>query len=187
MEYITFAKSAPTDTTPPNILTTSVASGTLAPSGIFPLTYTYSDTGSAIDTSSFTGRIYPWDATGATWSGTNIAGSYLAVTSASTTTGVLQLTNLPFGKYRFDISIADTVGNVQTQSYTISIDSIIWTISAPTYSIGSAQTSIQTFGTGELILTVQTVGAAFDLSMLRTNDLTYITDIIPVYSGSTGW
>ena len=86
MEYITFAKIAPTDTTPPNILTTSVASGTLSPSGTFPLTYTYSDTGSAISAASFTGRIYPWDSTGATWSGTNIANSYLSITSASTST-----------------------------------------------------------------------------------------------------
>lgn len=34
---------------------------------------------------------------------------------------------------------------------------------------------------------MQTVGAGFDLTMLRTTDLTYITDVIPVYSGSTGW
>ena len=93
MQYVAFAKIVPTDTTPPTILTTSVASGTLSPSGTFPLTYTYSDTGSAIDASSFTGKIYAWNLTGATWDVTNIAGSYLSVTSASTSTGVLQLTN----------------------------------------------------------------------------------------------
>lgn len=100
---------------------------------------------------------------------------------------MFQLTGLPFGKYRFDFSIADTVGNTVTQSYTYYVDSIIWTISAPSYDIGPAQTSIQTFGTGELLLTVQTVGAGFDLSMLRTADMTYLSDTITVYSGSTGW
>ena len=86
----------PTDITPPNILSNSVASGTLAPIGTFPITVTYSDTGSAINPASFTGKIYSWDATGSTWSLTNIAPSYLSVTSSSTSTGLLQLTGLPF-------------------------------------------------------------------------------------------
>lgn len=185
MQYVAFAKSVPTDTTPPVILSNSVASGTLAPYGTFPITLTYADTGSSIVAGSLTGRIYAWDATGATWSSTNIASPYLTITSASTSTGVFQLTGLPYGKYRFDFIISDSVGNTLTQSYTYYVDAIVWTISAPSYDIGPAQTSITTFGTGELLLTVQTVGAAFDLSMLRTNDLTYITDVIPVYSGST--
>jgi hypothetical protein len=74
------------DTTPPTILSNSVASGTLAPTGAFPITLTYSDTGSAIAPATLTGRIYSWDATGATWSTTNIASSYLSITSASTST-----------------------------------------------------------------------------------------------------
>jgi hypothetical protein len=118
---------------------------------------------------------------------TNIAGLYLSITSASTSTGIFQLTGLPFGKYRFDFSIADSIGNIRTESYTYYIDGIEWIISAPTYDIGSAPLSSSTFGSGELILTVKTVGAGFDLTMLRTTDLTYVSEIIPVYSGSTGW
>jgi hypothetical protein len=60
-------------------------------------------------------------------------------------------------------------------------------VSAPLYPIGSVPLGANTFGSGELIVTIQTVGAGFDLSMIRTVDLTYITDVIPVYSGSTGW
>ena len=187
MQYVAFAKSISTDTTPPTILSNTVASGTLAPNGTFPITITYSDTGSAIAPATLTGKIYAWDATGATWSPTNIASPYLSITSSSTSTGVFQLTGLPFGKYRFDFSIADTIGNTVTQSYTYYVDGLIWTISAASYDIGPAQTSIQTFGTGELLLTVQTVGAGFDLSMLRTADMTYLSDTITVYSGSTGW
>ena len=98
-----------TDTTPPTILSNSVASGTLAPKGTFPITITYSDTGTAISPSSLAGKIYAWDATGATWFGTNIASTYLSIVSASTSTGVFQVTSLPYGKYRFDLSIADVV------------------------------------------------------------------------------
>lgn len=52
MQYIIFAKTVSTDTTPPNILSNSVASGTLAPIGTFPITLTYADTGSLINTGS---------------------------------------------------------------------------------------------------------------------------------------
>ena len=184
LEYITFARAVPTDTTPPTFLTTSVASGTLAPIGTFPLTYTYSDTGSAIVPSSFSGKIYSWNATGATWNVIDLAPVYLSVTSATTSTGVFALTSLPFGRYRFDISVADAVGNIATQSSTIYIDAIEWTLSAPTYAIGNAPLSTDTFGSGELILTVKTVGAGFDLTMLRTGDLAYSGQTITVYSGS---
>ncbi len=86
MQYVAFAKVVPTDTTPPNILSNSVASGTLAPIGNFPITLTYSDTGSTIDPASFTGKIYAWNATGATWFATDISPGYLSITSTSTST-----------------------------------------------------------------------------------------------------
>jgi hypothetical protein len=86
MTYVTFAHTVSSDSSPPTILSNSVASGTLAPTGTFPITITYTDTGSAIAPATLTGRIYSWDATGATWSVTNIASSYLSITSASTST-----------------------------------------------------------------------------------------------------
>lgn len=188
MQYITFAKSIPTDTTPPTITAINIASGTLIPSSNFTLITNFSDTGSSVDTSSFSGRIYAWDSTGSTWNLTNIAPSYMSITGTTTTsTGQLQVRGIPFGKYRFDILISDTAGNTLTQSYTYFVDAVIWTISAPLYPIGSAPLGASTFGSGELIITIETVGAGFNLSMLRTTDLTYISDVISVYSGSTGW
>ncbi len=61
MDYITFTKSVPTDTTPPVISGASIASGTLIPIGTFALTYNYSDTGSAIAPATATGQIYSWN------------------------------------------------------------------------------------------------------------------------------
>lgn len=99
----------PTDTTPPTITSINIASGTLIPTSNFTLTVGYSDTGSSISPSSFTGRIYAWDSTGATWSLTDIAPSYMSITGTTTTaTGQLRVVALPFGKYRFDILISDT-------------------------------------------------------------------------------
>ncbi len=57
-----------TDTSPPTILSNSVASGSLVPKGTFPITLGYTDTGTAINPSSLIGRIYQWNATGATCS-----------------------------------------------------------------------------------------------------------------------
>lgn len=148
MQYITFANSVPTDTTPPTITAINIASGTLIPSSNFTLITNFSDTGSSINTSSFSGRIYAWDSTGSTWSPMNIASSYMTITGTTTTsTGQLQVQNLPFGKYRFDIIIADTLGNTLTQSYTYFVDAIIWTISTPVYPIGSVPLGSDTFGT----------------------------------------
>lgn len=71
---------------PPTISSISRASGSLMPIGNFPLVINYSDTGSLINPASFTGKIYPWDGV-STWSGTNIAPSYMTVTAANTNSG----------------------------------------------------------------------------------------------------
>jgi hypothetical protein len=172
MAYMTFAKSIPTDTTPPSINSISIASGALLPIGNFPLVVTYSDTGSAINAGSFTGKIYAWDGVSA-WTATNIAPTYMTLSGAATTsTGRLTVSGLPFGRYRFDISVADTMGNIQIQSVIYYIDAIDWNISSDTYDIGTLSPSTQIFGTGEMIVTVRTVGAAFNLSMIANNTLT---------------
>ncbi len=187
MSYMTFAKSVPTDTTPPVINTISVSSGALFPIGNFPLTVSYSDTGSTINTASFTGKIYAWDGVSA-WGVTDLAPGYMTLSGAATTsTGRLTISGLPFGKYRFDISVADTIGNMQTQSIVYYIDAIDWSISSDTYDIGILSPGPQIFGTGEMIITVRTVGAAFNLSMIATNTLTKSAETINYWNGTLGW
>ena len=56
-------------------------------------------------------------------------------TSATSSTGVLQISGLPFGKYRFDITFSDTAGNSALQSFTYFVDKVEWTISSDTYNI----------------------------------------------------
>ncbi len=171
MQYITFGQSAG-DTVAPVITSISRASGSLMPIGNFPLVVTYSDTGSAINTASFTGKIYSWDATGSVWNITNIAPSYMTLSGAATTsTGQLTIAGLPFGKYRFDISVSDNAGNTTLQSIVYYIDDIEWSISADTYDIGTLISNIQAFGTGEMIVTVKTVGVGYTLKMIGANTL----------------
>lgn len=105
----------------------------------------------------------------------------------TSSTGNLQVNNLPFGKYRFDISVTDIAGNTTAQSFTYFVDQIEWTVSSPIFDIGSVESSILGWGTGELIVTVKTIGAGVHLSMIRNTDLTHATDTIGVYDGSNGW
>lgn len=76
----------------------------------------------------------------------------------------MNISNLPYGRYRFDLSITDLAGNTATRSFTYFVDAIEWTISADTYNIGNITQNIATFGTGELTITIRTVGAGFSLT-----------------------
>ena len=186
-QYLTFAKNVSTDTTAPIISNPNIASGTLIPTGNFSYQFSYADTGSAINTSSVTMNIYSWNTGSSTWNSTNLAPTYMSTTSISSSTGVFQLSNLPYGKYRFDMIVADTVGNTLTQSTTLFVDAIEWIVSSPIYDIGGVQTSILGIGTGELLITVKTVGAGFDLSMFRSQDLILGSGSITVWNGANGW
>ena len=175
------------DTTPPVITSVNIASGTLIPKWTFNYLFSYTDTGSSINTGSVWVELYSWNTGTLSWNTTNLWGIYINTGSISSNTGNININNLPFGKYRFDIIVADTAGNTLTQSYTYFVDALEWTIDTPVYAIWSARYGQDTFGTGELIVNIKTVGAGFDLSMIRTNDLTKITDVIPVYNGTNGW
>lgn len=102
-------------------------------------------------------------------------------------TGSFSITTLPSGKYRFDRIVRDTMGNLQISPSTLYIDGVEWMISSPLYDIGGSQTDVSGFGSGELIITVRTVGAGFSLGMIRTDDLIFNSGSISVWDGVHGW
>ncbi len=63
----------------------------------------------------------------------------------TTTTGSLSIANLPYGKYRFDIAIADAANNIGSGSYTYFIDRIDWTIDSDVYNIGNLVSPVMSF------------------------------------------
>jgi hypothetical protein len=185
MQYITFAQAW--DTIPPTILSISRASGSLMPIGNFPITIGYTDTGSLINTSSFTGRIYSWDWVSA-WNTTNLAWSYMSFSGTTTTsTGNLNIANLPFGKYRFDFSVSDNDGNITTQSITYFIDALEWNISSDQYDIGTFVPNTEIFGTGTMTVTVKTVGVPFTVKINGTNTLAKWPDLVGYWNGVEWW
>jgi hypothetical protein len=53
----------------------------------------------------------------------------------TSSTGILNISGLPYGKYRFDISVSDNAGNVELRSYTYFVDAIEWSVSSDQYDI----------------------------------------------------
>lgn len=185
MQYITFAQDG--DVTPPTITSINIASGTLIPHGNFTLTYNYTDTGAGIDAATATGQIYSWNTGSSSYNATPLSG-YMSIMSSDTLSTTMNVSGLPFGRYRFDMSISDALGNTTTQSYTYFVDAIEWTVSADTYNIGNIPTNVTTFGTGELTITVKTVGAGFTLTTLATSNFVNAnSDIINYWNGTFGW
>lgn len=133
------------DTTPPILTNEAIGSGGLIPSGNFTYSFSYTDTGSSIDTGSIDLRIYSWNTGTLSWNTTNLTSSYLSSSTISTNTGIYQFTGLPSGKYRFDRIVSDTEGNTLTTSSTLFIDALEWTIDAPSYPIGDQRTNILGF------------------------------------------
>lgn len=182
MLYITFGQGG--DTTPPTIASATIASGTLIPHGNFTLSYAYSDVGTGISPSTATGRIYAWNSGTSSYNATPLSG-YMTLSSSNSSSATMNIANLPFGRYRFDMSISDNTGNSTTRSFTYFVDAIEWTISADTYTIGNIVQNVATFGSGELLITVKTVGAGFSLSTSPTSALSLPSgDTINYWNGS---
>lgn len=103
-------------------------------------------------------------------------------------TGVFQLQNIPYGKYRFDQYVSDVEGNVRIEPIVLYIDQIEWNVSQAGYDIGSLNPGVTGFGSGDIVITVKTIGAGFDLSLERTADLGTISgSTISVWDGTSGW
>lgn len=175
------------DTTPPYITSENAGSGTIVPKGTFTYTIGYTDTGSSVNPAGVALRIYSWNSGSQIWNSTDLAPTYTSSQSITSTTGSWNLANIPYGKYRFDRVVTDLEGNTATYPSLLYIDAVTWTISTPTYDIGGAPQDITTFGSGEMIVTIQTIGSAFTLDMMRNTDLTSSGQSIAAFSGSHGW
>lgn len=114
----------------------------------------------------------------------------LTFTGTSTAGTTAQIRNIPYGKYRIDVRVSDTVNNQTTHSRVFYVDSLNMTISSDTYDIGDIALSPPPL---EQIITVQSVGASFQLRvngdiLIHTNDDPLaIENIIEPLSGGSGW
>lgn len=150
----------------PNIYTRFPDQNDLIPSWTFDITYQIDDTTSWINTSSETLAIQKWDGVSAWW--TDIAATYQTWQSITPTQAIYNISWLPYGKYRKTFSISDNNTNTTTVSTVFYVDTPSFNISAPEYDIWDLMVWATIFWTDELTVTVETVWAQFDVSMLKT-------------------
>lgn len=160
--YITFAQGNVSDTTAPLLSITSL-SWSVEPIGNFSKNISYSDTGSSINVSSFSGRLLRWNAS---------SGVYEAIGGASfssiTETGaVFTATNLSFWKYRLDTEVSDQIWNIKKIQTLFYIDTLEWNISTDVHDIGDVSPNVEKNASSDITITVKTIGAPFRITMIQ--------------------
>lgn len=136
--------------------------------GDFDIEITYNDTESGVDTTSDTLTLQRWN--GSSWDA-DIAATYVNFwSSLITSTGAsYPVADLPYGKYKAVFTITDNFGNMTTSEDIIFyVDEIVWNISQASVDVGTVNSSTGTFSSDELIVTVETVWAGFDIVMRKT-------------------
>ncbi len=180
IDNIIFTNGA-SDITAPNITTTNFASWALLPWGNHNMSVSYADGESWINTASSIVQLYKWDWVSSY--GPNIAGTWITVTSTTSTTTSFSTNNLDFWKYQYRFSISDNAGNPVVYIHDFYIDEPELTVSTGSIDTGTLSPLSNTFS-DTVTVTVRTVGAAFDLTMDRSSPLTQGIEEIPSFSGS---
>ncbi len=172
------------DEVAPVITATNFLSGTLLPGGNHEINISYNDDDSWIDVSSATITLQKWDGISTFWpdiSASGITPGVINTTSASYNTSTLE-----FGRYRYVFNISDNTGNTTTETLEFYIDEIEFLVSTPEIDIGDLSIFTNSFSP-TVEITIRTVGAPFELFMNADSFLSFSTENISSYNGTTGF
>lgn len=185
IEYSSYAIIDTTDTVLPVINSYTPDTDTLFPIWNFEITYNYSDADSGIDTDSDIITLQRWD--GATW-WANIAGTYISLDNISSTDALYNVTGLPYGRYQVGFQISDNAWNSAFEIHELYVDEVEFIISQAEVEIDTIFTDNTKYTSDDtLTVTVKTVGAAFDVVMEQTSDMSNAGEIIPDWDWSKGF
>lgn len=132
-----------------------------------------------INTNSDDLSLVKWD--WSNWS-TNIASTYVDFSSKliTSTNSNYKVNSLEYWKYKIYFSISDKAGNIVTQSIIFYIDDFSFDINTNSVDIWVLTSSFNVFSEQEIIFTVKTVWAWFNIDLLKnwllTNNWTDIID-----------
>jgi hypothetical protein len=106
----------------------------------------------------------------------------------STSTASFNISGLEYGRYQAGFEIFDISGNSSFILHEFYVDEIEFIISTAEVDIGgiSLENTLYT-SSDTLTITVKTVGAAFDVTMLKQTDMDNTENIIPDWDGSLGF
>jgi len=185
IQYSSYAKIDTSDSISPNIISFTPGSWSLLPIWNFDVDYVFSDLGSGIDTSSPIVVLQKWD--GITW-WADIAPTYVSLDAINSSWATYDISWLAFGRYRMIFQISDNAWNSSNIFHEFYVDEIEFTLSQAMVDIWNvSSTWWLTTSDDTLTITVKTVGAAFDVTMLQQTDMSYDTDSILDWDGSQGF
>lgn len=120
--------------------------------------------------------------------GENIANSYVnfSTSTKNNTQASYSLENMSYGKYKAQYRVYDTAGNSTYREILFYIDQPEFIISTPEIDMGNLTPWAANFS-DEIILTVKTVGAWFQLYFDNPNELIFDTSTIDAWDGSQGY
>jgi len=179
-----------TDFTGPTITSTSPTDNDLLPIGTFTFVLNYEDNvwGIWVDSSSITKTLHKWDGISAYWA--DISGTYLTTNLQWASSSNYSINSAPFWKYKLSFSVSDLAANNTAQEIIFYIDEIEATIGTWTIDIGTLPFNSTAFSSNELIVTVKTLWAWFNIVMNKTTLLQIgatAFEQIPDWDGAKGF
>ena len=180
IDYITFPNRAG-DIISPNITGTNYASGVLLPGGNHNLIFSHNDAGSGIDTSSANIELYKWDGV-SSW-GSNIASGNIGTGTVNSSGSSFPTLGLNYGKYRYEYFIEDIAGNISSTGSVFYIDEPEFIIGSGSIDMWAVDSFTQNFSQN-VVITVKTVGAWFNLILNENLPLMNDTESINSWDGS---
>lgn len=165
VDYITFTNTW-NETNSPTITSINYASWTLLPWWNHNLVINYYDLESGINTWSSVISLYKWDWV-SSW-GSDISATWLNLPwTITTTTGTYTTNNLSFWKYRYDFQISDNNWNSSSTWAVFYIDEPEIIVSTWSFNAWTITWTWLNFSSDEIIITIKTVGASYQLEMSK--------------------
>lgn len=176
IDYITF-QSNTSDTTDPSITGTNFSNNDLLPGWNHDIIFTYFDSDSGINTSWDNITVNKWN-----WSSWWVDISATALNLWSKTVTATQASfptnDLDYGRYRFNFSIDDNDWNTWNSSIELYFDKPEIIINTSELDLWNISDNGLNFSNDEIIITVNTVWAWFDVNMSQDNSFTYWWNVI---------
>jgi len=175
------------DSIAPVITSATPGSGSLLPGWNHNISLEYNDThtwATGVSTWSISMTLHKWDGI---WAyGPDISWSNLTEITIGTWSAQYSTNNLDFWRYEYRFSISDNAWNTHDEVSTFYVDAPEFIISTPEIDIWTLNTVTNNFSS-TVEVTVRTLWAGFDITMNTDTPLTYTSENIWNYDGSTGF
>ncbi len=169
----------------PVFLHTTMGNNWIHPTWDFTLDITYEDVSVWIDVSTDNLWLYKYDWT--TW-WTDISASHIdfAWKVINNNHAIYNIKDLDYGKYRYIFSIANKDGNYMKDDFIFYVDRPSLTVASDVRDIWLLQNSFKSLSP-EQVVTVQTIGAPYNVVMSKWQELIYISDTISDWDNTKWW